>query len=122
MAQRIYSYCKAELPIQQFLTILQWTIYTHLILLLLSINGVLVVDDDDDDTSEDVKPLLGVVAEDVDLLETVRDVVLLFVVIVVDDVANDVRDTVIAVVTAVAMVLLLFELTLCDLTVGLRGD
>lgn len=73
----------------------------------------------DGDVSEDDKPLLGVVEDDDDvdcLLDTVRDGVLLFVAIVV---VND-SDTVVAVVTAIAMVVL--ELTLCDLAGGLRGD
>lgn len=72
----------------------------------------------DGDITEDEKPLLGVV-DDVDcLLETVRDdVVLLFVVTVVD---VDDSDTVVAVVTGITGVL--FELTLCDFVGGLRGE
>ena len=91
------------------------TLETDLVLLLLSVNGVVVAVDGD--VTDDEKPLLGVV-EDVDsLLETVRDeIVLLFVVIVVD-VDND---TVVAVVTGITTVL--FELTLCDFVGGLRGD
>ena len=73
----------------------------------------------DGDITEDEKPLLGVV-DDVDcLLETVRDdVVLLFVVTVIDDI--DDSDTVAAVVTGITVVLL--ELTLCDFVGGLRGE
>ena len=83
--------------------------------MLLSVNGVLVVDGDN--TADD-KPLLGVVEGVGCLLETVLDgaVLLLFVVIVVVNVS----DTVVAVVTAIVVVA--FELTLCDLTGGLRGD
>ena len=94
---------------------------THLILLLLNVNGVLV--DDDGDIADNDKLLLGV-DEGVDcLLGTVRDIVLLFVVAVVsvtDVVTGNDSDAVVAVVTAIDMVL--FELMLCDLTVSLRGD
>ena len=83
--------------------------------MLLNVSGVLVVVGD---STEDERPLVGVV-EGVGglLVETVLDcVVLLFVVTVVVNVS----DTVVAVVTAIVM--MLFELTLCDLTGGLRGD
>lgn len=91
---------------------------THLILLLLNVNGAFVADGD---ITDDEIPLLGVV-EGVDcLLETVRDdddnddvVVLLLFVVVIDS------DTAVAVVTGIAMVL--FELMLCDLVGSLRGD
>ena len=71
-----------------------------------------------DNTNDDEKPLVGVVEGVGCLLETVLDgvVLLLFVVTVVVNVS----DTVVAAVTAIIMVL--FELTLCDLTGGLRGD
>ena len=70
------------------------------------------------DNTADEMPLLGVVEGVGCLLGTVLDgVVLLFVVVIV---VVNVSDSVVAVVTAIIMVL--FELTLCDLAGVLRGD
>ena len=72
------------------------------------------------ESTEDEKPLLGVV-EGVGCLletETVLAVVVVLLLFVVIAAASD-SDGVVAVVTAVIMA---FELTLCDLTGGFRGD
>ena len=72
------------------------------------------------ESTNDEKPLLGVV-EGVDCLletETVLAVVVVLLLFVVN-VAVSVSDVVVAVVLAIAMA---FELTLCDLTGGFRGD
>ena len=73
-----------------------------------------------DNTTADEMPLLGVVEGVGCLLGTVLDGVVLLFAVVVATVAVNVSGTVVAVVTGIIMVL--FELTLCDLAGVLRGD